>query len=229
MRHYAFLEKVIKFPADHFNIIDYVCRNDRPLSEKFAYLILVETGKVSQSDDIKPIIASAHRFLAIKDDFEQLRVEWLIGFPQYIENPRTNSYGVYGINPDQEVILNYVSPVRSHPLLQQLVKFKSRAQHVACLLLSMLLQLEADGYIHNLDAYPSLFAFTHPYTFWFEEFVENYYEETHRSLIAKHYTDYGNRIKALWDNRPKRSFPAAPLYIIGKTVERHRAKKTEAN
>lgn len=32
MRHYAFLEKVIKFPADHFNIIDYLCRNDRPLS-----------------------------------------------------------------------------------------------------------------------------------------------------------------------------------------------------
>jgi hypothetical protein len=56
---------------------------------------------VSQSDEIKPIVASVYRFLEIKDDFEQMRVDWLIGFPQYIENARTSSYGVYGINPDQ--------------------------------------------------------------------------------------------------------------------------------
>ncbi len=115
------------------------------------------------------------------------------------------------------------------PLTQQLIKFKSRAQHVACLLLALLLQLEADGYINNLDSLPSLFAFTQPYTFWFEDFVDNYYEETHRSFIAKHYTEYGNRIKSLWDNRPKRAFSKHPIYLIGKTIDRHRAKKTETN
>jgi hypothetical protein len=115
------------------------------------------------------------------------------------------------------------------PLTQQLIKFKSRAQHVACLLLSLLLELEADGFIQNLDALPSLFAFTHPYTFWFGEFIENYYEETHRSFIAKYYTEYGNRIKSLWDNRPKRVFTSHPIYLIGKTLERHRSKKTESN
>ena len=114
---------------------------------------------------------SVLQFLQIKDDFAQLRVDWLIGFPQYVENPRTSSYGVFGINPEQEVILNYISPVRPPPLTQQLIKFKSRAQHVACLLLSLLLQLEADGLIYNLDSFPSLFGFTHPYSFWFEEFV----------------------------------------------------------
>lgn len=127
------------------------------------------------------------------------------------------------------MILNYISPVRALPLTQQLIKFKSRAQHVACLLLALLLQLEADGYINNLDSFPSLFAFTQPYTFWFEDFVNNYYEETHRSFIAKHYTEYGNRIKALWDGRPKRPFPSHPTYLIGKTIDRYRAKKTETN
>jgi hypothetical protein len=114
-------------------------------------------------------------------------------------------------------------------LTQQLIKFKSRAQHVACLLLALLLQLEADGHISNLDSFPSLFAFTQPFTFWFEEFVDNYYEETHRSFIAKHYTEYGNRIKSLWDNRPKRAFSSHPIYLIGKTIDRYRAKKTETN
>lgn len=63
MRHYAFIEKVIKFPTSHYNLVDYLCRGDRPLSEKFAYLLLVETGKVTQSDEIKPIISSVIRFL----------------------------------------------------------------------------------------------------------------------------------------------------------------------
>jgi len=40
MKHYAFMEKVIKFPTD-LNMVEYLCKDDRALSEKFAYLILV--------------------------------------------------------------------------------------------------------------------------------------------------------------------------------------------
>lgn len=57
--------------------------------------------------------------------------------------------------------------MRAQPLTQQLVKFKHKAQHVAALLLSLLLQLESEGYIDNLDSYPSMNAFSNPYTFWF--------------------------------------------------------------
>jgi len=41
MRHYAFIEKAIKYPTPHFNIVEYLCKDDRALPEKFAYLILV--------------------------------------------------------------------------------------------------------------------------------------------------------------------------------------------
>ena len=82
-----------------------------------------------------------HKFLEIKDDYAQLRIDWLIGFPQYVENIKTLSYGVYNINPENETIINFVSPVRAFPIPQQLVKFKNKAQHVACLLLTFLLQL----------------------------------------------------------------------------------------
>lgn len=141
MRHYAFIEKLIKYPSQNFNIIDYICKDDRRLSQKFAYLALVQTSKVNQSDDVKPIIFAMHKFLEIKDDYSQLRVDWLIGFPQYVENIKTLSYGVYNINPENETIINFVSPVRALPIPQQLVKFKIKAQHVASLLLTFLLLL----------------------------------------------------------------------------------------
>lgn len=166
MRHYAFIEKAIKYPITHFNIVEYLCRDDRPLSEKFAYLILVETGKVTQSDEVKPIISAVLRFLEIKDDFSKDRVSWLIGFPQYVENPRSGSYGIFGIYPDQDVIVNYVSPIRAQPLPQQVIKFKSKFQHVGSLLFTLLLQLEADGYINNLDSFPALYAFAPNYMHW---------------------------------------------------------------
>lgn len=229
MRHYAFLEKAIKYPTAHYNLVDYLCREDRLISEKTAYLLLFEISKVTQSDEVKPFIASLLRFLEIKDEMCQLRVDWLFGFPQWAENLRTGSYGVFGINPEQDVLLNYVSAVRASPLTQQLVKFKNKAQHVASLLLTLMLQLEADGYLHNLDQLPSLFAFTQPYTFWFQEFVDSYYEDTHRSFIAKHYTDYGDRLKALWLGRPHRPFPAHPQYLVGRTLSRTTIREVQVS
>lgn len=51
----------------------------------------------------------------------------------------------------------------------------------------------------------------------------------HRSFIARHYTEYGNRLMALWENRPNRTFTSYPLYLIGRTIDRKKAKKTESN
>ena len=102
-------------------------------------------------------------------------MSWLIGFPQYIESPRTSSYGIFGIYPDQDMTVNYVSPIRALPLTQQLIKFKSKMQHVGALLFSFLLQIEADGYINNLDAFPGVLGFAPNYTYWGQMFVDTYY------------------------------------------------------
>jgi len=91
---------------------------------------------------------------------------------------------------------------------------------VAALLLSMLLQLESDGHIVNLQSYPAMEAFEKDYTHWFDEFIESYYEDTHRPYMAKNYVEYGNRLKALWTERPKRDYEKLPFYLVGKTLER---------
>jgi len=226
MKHYAFMEKVIKFPTD-LNMVEYLCKDDRALSEKFAYLILVETGKVTQSDEIKPIISTIHKFIDIKDEWQENRLTWLIGFPQWVENPRTMSYGIYGIYPDQDTVVNYFSPIRAPPLTQQLIKFKNKMQHVGALLFSFLLQIEADGFINNLDAFPGVLGFAPNYTYWGSMFVDTYYDDTHRSYISKHYTEYGDRLKALWENRPNRPFIHHPLYLIGRSVSRKVVKEAQ--
>lgn len=81
----------------------------------------------------------------------------------------------------------YISPVRSNPILMQVYRFKSKAQHVAALLVSMLLQLQHDGHINNLEEYPAMDAFQKNYIYWFDEFVESYYDDTHRPYMGKHY------------------------------------------
>lgn len=70
MKNYAFMEKIIKFPTKHFNLIDFICKDNQILSEKFAYLILMETAKVSQSDEVKAIILTMHKFIEIKDSMQ---------------------------------------------------------------------------------------------------------------------------------------------------------------
>lgn len=58
---------------------------------------------------------------------------------------------MYGISPEHDSIVTYISAVGGSPILYQLLKFKKKAPHVAGLLLSMLLQLESDNLINNLD------------------------------------------------------------------------------
>eukprot|EP00919_Chromeraceae_sp_WS-2016_P039162 GHVR01093460.1.p1 GENE.GHVR01093460.1~~GHVR01093460.1.p1 ORF type:complete len:100 (-),score=0.21 GHVR01093460.1:898-1197(-) len=84
----------------------------------------------------------------------------------------------------------------------------------------MLLQLEADGHINNLEEYPALYGFENNYIHWFDEFIDAYFDNTRRPFMAKHYVDYGNRIRALWNDRPNRPYPKYVKYLIGKTISK---------
>ena len=68
-----------------------------------------------------------------------------------MEHERTGSFGSYGIHPDTDPILLYVSALGLPSVLQLITKFKAKTQHVAALLISMILQLESEGLINNLD------------------------------------------------------------------------------
>ena len=81
--------------------------------------------------------------------------------------------------------------------------------------------------MNNLDAWPGVLGFSTNYTNWGQLFVDTYYEDTHRSYIAKYYTEYGERLKALWDNRPNRPFVRYPRYLIGRTLSKEVVKEAK--
>jgi hypothetical protein len=68
------MTKLITFPTKHINLVEEICKNDDVLSEKMAFLILNEAAKVSQSDNIKPIVAVIHKYLSIEDNLKQKRI-----------------------------------------------------------------------------------------------------------------------------------------------------------
>jgi len=74
MKTYAFMSKVINFQTKHFNLVEYLCKDDEVMSEKMAFLILYETAKVNQSDGIKPIVSVIHKFLDIEDKLRPKRL-----------------------------------------------------------------------------------------------------------------------------------------------------------
>lgn len=63
------------------------------------FLLLSNCSNVQQSDQVKPIIASILEFLKINDDLREKRVEWIIGFPTYVEHAREKGFGSYGCIP----------------------------------------------------------------------------------------------------------------------------------
>lgn len=219
-RTYAFMDKIITYRVEGANMIAELCKNDQILSEKMGYMLLNKSSSVNQSDHVKPVIASIHEYLSIDDALRPLRVEWLIGFPYYIEHERTGSFGSYGIHPDTDYILNYVSALGQPSILQQITKFKAKTQHVAALLIIMILDMEREGLIHNLDEYPSRNCLDKCYTSWFQTFVDNYYDDTHRPFTARNYMEYGDRLKMAWTERPNRPVVNPyPQILIGKSIE----------
>lgn len=97
---YAFMDKIITFRIEGAKMIEGLCKGHRILSEKLGYLLLYNSSKVSQSDQVKPIISSIHEYLNIDDEIKESRLRWILGFPRFIEHEKSNSYGSYGIHPE---------------------------------------------------------------------------------------------------------------------------------
>jgi hypothetical protein len=123
----------------------------------------------------------------------------MLGYPQLAYHTSTNSFGLFGVYSLRESIFVYKSAVRYDPILQMnLVQEKN--QHISALLISMLLQLEKDGFI-SLNDYPSGNVMNEEYSSEFNQFVNSYYEESRRSYKGSNYIEYGERIKDLWSAR----------------------------
>lgn len=123
------------------------------------FLLLNGATKVTHSDHAKPIIASIYEFLNVEDEIKRDRFNWIIGFPIYIEHQKSNLYGSYGIYPESDSMISFVSAVGPISILELIVQSRGKTPHSPALFISMILQLEKDGFMNNLEEYPSWNAF----------------------------------------------------------------------
>ena len=136
----SFLTKLLKFNMEGGSIITNLCKNNSEMSQKVALILLKESAKVSQSDQIKPIITSIFEFLEIEDCFSKPRLKWIIGYPNLIYHSQSNSFGSYGINIKTSPIIEYYSPLDNTLCIFSIIaKFRFKAVHVMALLLTMIL------------------------------------------------------------------------------------------
>lgn len=152
LSHYNFLESLTKHHPKSARMIDMVCRDNAVNSERMAFLFNYGISKVSHSDDVKPLIEGVHQFVAIDDGMRAARIEWVLGYPQLVYHPNSQSFGIYGMYSLRENVLTYRSAVRYDPVLHMNLIIEKNT-HISALLISMLLQLEKDGYI-SLGDYP---------------------------------------------------------------------------
>ena len=76
-------------------------------------------------------MAITYRFLAIEDDLKDSRVEWLIGYPQYVYSYKLDSFGVSAVsNLKDDKIIRFRSGLRLDSFLELLEKNKDRLEHV---------------------------------------------------------------------------------------------------
>ena len=120
------------------------------------------------------MVETVRRFLDIKDDLFSKKLEWLLGYPQIIYQSLYGAFGMYGMDSMSEVAIQYRSPLRRAGILNTNLTTHSNV-HVACLVMSMLLQLEKDGFVNLSDLQP-LNLLSESYTSNWNSFVNSYYE-----------------------------------------------------
>lgn len=94
--------------------------------------------------------------------------------------------------------LKFKSGLRYDSMIQLTENNRDRLEHIAARLVTLLLELEEQGYI-NLSQYESPLVLNKDYTSWIPTFARKYYDE-----YRNHTTDYalyGDRLMDLINNR----------------------------
>jgi hypothetical protein len=126
---------------------------------------------------------------------------------------------MYGLATVMDSVYWYYSPLSILPLLHIVNIMRDKQDHVTVLLVTMLLQLERQGYF-NLSRFPSHQPLKRDYTAPFEQHVNHYHQEMNPvkfpEKIPEPYKGYAMKLYGLWHSRPE--MPCPERYVIGRTV-----------
>ena len=212
------------------NLLSYFCKENKKFSKKMCIAALKEINNCTITNHIQSF-ELIFKLLAIRDQWEAMRAEWILGYAHPIQN---YNYGLNVISDIKSDVNAYASPLlynrHEKPLLQLMWNYKKHYEELVLFSLKQLLSLANTNeviYIHLRDMPPPSYLYSR-YTDWVPEFLEDCTKlnlltkddklkrkEIMISETAREYELFCNKVTE--DNvRPPQ------YYMIGKVLETRR-------
>ena len=225
----AFIVKLLLFGGkiDFLSkLLASMCFDNKKLTKRMCKHLI----KVINEFDICKIgkyLSFLGELLIIPDKFQELRLEWILGYQQPKDQPQYGLAGQYDIGYDVNV---YITPIglelRDDPLLMQLWRYRKRDETLTAQFLKLLLQMMEKNeklytYIKNIPAPSYLFA---RYTDWIPSFIFSYEHGGMflTTLEKKERETLSAEVKKLFEAYSKRlaeeNCKIPQKYMVGKTL-----------
>ena len=181
-----FALKAIKetFEADNVGrLIAHWSYKNRENSEIFARVFLKGINE-TEYEEVAPFLKSLHHFLSIKDEFQSLRFEWLLGIPMMVDGsmvkaspPDKPKLGIYAIQSMSDEIFYYPSTLEhldsvNESILNLIWRWKKRFENYTLFWIHELFCLGDDvlKYLCNMPSPTYQYA---RYSDWIEQFWDD--------------------------------------------------------
>ena len=120
-----------------------VCPRNLHASEKFAIVLLKGIGKTT-FESIPPYLDVIHEFILIEDEFQMMRVKWVIGKQRLVVSQISKTLSAMNSYSLEERLYDFNSAINIHSnssLLEPLYAQNKKTQNYCTLILHELLKL----------------------------------------------------------------------------------------
>ncbi len=214
-------------------LLVHLCYGSRKFSKKTCKLLLQSLGSY-EAGVLAQCVEVVRDLLSLEDEFQELRIEWLLGYCQPVDRTQ---YGLAGVFDGGDDVNCYVSPIgvatRDDPLLQLVWRSRNRVEQFTLQALKAILQVSEKseqlyGFLKRIP--PPNYLCAH-YFDWVPGFLDqlaksdsvvSFYNKTEKdALIAE--------VRGLVEVFGRRvlSEDQTPSYIIGKTTNTEELKERE--
>ena len=163
--------------------ISGMCRDNLKLTKKLAK-IFIKAINSSSTEKMAIYLKALKNFLLIDDQYQQHRLEWVLGVPQLKTANAYKSikfqYGVELVERIGDTAYNFVSPLTGNTttnycLLEKVIQQRGRLDDFCIKVVKELMSLSIKSpviakYIYNLP--PNCYQYSR-YCDWFKEYIDN--------------------------------------------------------
>lgn len=177
-----------KYDVTAFGVlVEHFSFENEGFSSQLAVMILKGLNKAN-FEEARPFLEAMTYFLNINDSLQPKRVEWVLGFPQPIQQSTRNgqeSFGMYGNNSIDDVVYNYDSTLgveHGTSVLNLILQNRKRLENLCLVCLRQVLilcDLSPTVFEYFISLPPPSYNYAN-FSDWIRPFIENYIADAKR-------------------------------------------------